>query len=116
MRVLIVEHDGATRAILLSTLRARRHQVEALRESESRFEAFMTNSPTAAFIKDARGRFLYVNRRCLELFLIEESDRIVREMTQLLGRVISGQAQLSLQLTDDMPATLPTQRRSGRSS
>ncbi len=186
MRVLVVEHDGATRAILLSTLRARRHQVtvcadaesawaeigpevaavpfdvaildvalpgqdgiafcrrfkrhaagrhavilavtaderiesleaalesgvhdyvvspvdpriltirvamaeqrslinatsrysrEALRESESRFEAFMTNSPTAAFIKDAQGRFLYVNRRYLELFQIEESDRIGR--------------------------------------
>ena len=45
---------------------------EALRESEHRFEAFMTNSPALAFIKDAHGRFLYVNRRYLEVFGISE--------------------------------------------
>ena len=53
-----------------------RYSREALRESESRFEAFMANSPTAAFIKDAEGRFLYVNRRYLEAFKIAEGDRI----------------------------------------
>ena len=36
----------------------------------------MANSPTAAFIKDAEGRFLYVNRRYLEAFKIAEGDRI----------------------------------------
>ena len=55
-----------------------RYSREALRESESRFEAFMANSPTAAFIKDAEGRFLYVNRRYLEAFKIAEGDRIGR--------------------------------------
>ena len=55
-----------------------RYSREALRESENRFEAFMANSPTAAFIKDAEGRFLYVNRRYLEQFRIAESDRIGR--------------------------------------
>jgi PAS domain S-box-containing protein len=55
-----------------------RYSREALRESESRFEAFMANSPTAAFIKDAEGRFLYVNRRYLEAFKIAEGERIGR--------------------------------------
>ena len=35
MRVLVVEPDSATRAILLSTLRARRHQVTACADAES---------------------------------------------------------------------------------
>jgi PAS domain S-box-containing protein len=55
-----------------------RYSREALRESENRFEAFMANSPTAAFIKDADGRFLYVNRRYLDSFRIAEGDRIGR--------------------------------------
>jgi PAS domain S-box-containing protein len=33
----------------------------ALRESQALFEAFMRYSPTAAYIKDANGRYLYVN-------------------------------------------------------
>ncbi|HEY8369247.1 MAG TPA: PAS domain-containing protein, partial [Thermodesulfobacteriota bacterium] len=34
----------------------------ALAESRSRFDAFMTHSPIRAYIKDARGRYVYVNR------------------------------------------------------
>ncbi|MEY5011852.1 MAG: hypothetical protein RLZZ253_2991, partial [Verrucomicrobiota bacterium] len=34
----------------------------ALEESEERFQTFMDNSPVVAFIKDAEGRYLYVNR------------------------------------------------------
>src|SRR4029079_9556580 len=55
-----------------------RYSREALRESESRFEAFMSNSPAAAFIKDGHGRFLYVNRGYLDAFKITESDRLGR--------------------------------------
>jgi PAS domain S-box-containing protein len=55
---------------------ASRYSREALRESERRFEAFMANSPTLAFIKDADGRFLYVNRRFLEIVGVAEGDVI----------------------------------------
>jgi PAS domain S-box-containing protein len=55
-----------------------RYSREALRESEHRFEAFMTNSPALAFIKDAHGHFLYVNRRFLETFGVSEADVIGR--------------------------------------
>jgi PAS domain S-box-containing protein len=34
---------------------------EALRESQTRFQSFMDNSPAVAFMKDAEGRYLYVN-------------------------------------------------------
>ncbi|MDQ3929749.1 MAG: PAS domain-containing protein, partial [Chloroflexota bacterium] len=33
----------------------------ALREREQRFQAFMNNSPVAAFMKDEQGRYIYVN-------------------------------------------------------
>lgn len=40
----------------------RRRVEAALRESEMRFHAFMENSPAMAYIKDADGRFVYVNK------------------------------------------------------
>src|SRR5205814_10151587 len=83
-------HDIALKPIDLRTLGIRlaiaeqrslanatsRYSREALRESESRFEAFMSNSPAAASIKDGHGRFLYVNRGYLEAFQVAESDRL----------------------------------------
>ncbi|QEH38459.1 Sensor histidine kinase TmoS [Aquisphaera giovannonii] len=42
--------------------RLRREAQEAFRRGEERFRLFMSHSPTTAFIKDAEGRYLYVNR------------------------------------------------------
>jgi PAS domain S-box-containing protein len=61
-----------------------RYSREALRESEHRFEAFMNNSPTLAFIKDAQGRYLYVNRRYMEAFGVAEEDRIGRTVQEVM--------------------------------
>ena len=66
-----------------------RYSREALRESEHRFEAFMTNSPALAFIKDAHGRFLYVNRRYLEVFDITESEVIGRTVHEIFDEAIA---------------------------
>jgi len=66
-----------------------RYSREALRESEHRFEAFMTNSPTLAFIKDAHGRFLYVNRRYLEVFGITESEVIGRTTGEIFEESVA---------------------------
>jgi PAS domain S-box-containing protein len=66
-----------------------RYSREALRESEHRFEAFMTNSPALAFIKDAHGRFLYVNRRYLEVFSITESEVIGRTVHEIFDEAIA---------------------------
>jgi diguanylate cyclase (GGDEF)-like protein/PAS domain S-box-containing protein len=40
----------------------RKRAEDRLRESEGRFQAFMDNSPVVAFMKDADGRYTYVNR------------------------------------------------------
>ena len=50
---------GITGAALDITLR--KQALAALQESEERFQAFMNNSPTLAFMKDAAGRYVYVN-------------------------------------------------------
>lgn len=47
---------------------------EALRASEERFRAFMDNSPATAFIKDAEGRYLYVNATWQKQFEPEMLD------------------------------------------
>lgn len=41
---------------------------EALRESEERFQAFMDNDPSTAFLKDEQGRFVFVNRQLERMF------------------------------------------------
>ncbi len=41
---------------------------EALATSQQRFQSFMDNSPTVAFIKDADGRYVYLNKACEQLF------------------------------------------------
>ena len=68
-----------------------RYSREALRESEHRFEAFMNNSPALAFIKDAHGRFLYVNRRYLDVFGITEADVIGRTSGEVFSPAVARQ-------------------------
>jgi PAS domain S-box-containing protein len=46
----------------LQMARLRREANESLRASEQRFHSFMSNSPTTAYIKDAEGRYVFVNR------------------------------------------------------
>src|SRR5437764_2081567 len=42
--------------------------VDELREHLRRMEAFMDNSPTASFMKDAAGRYVYCNSRMESMF------------------------------------------------
>ena len=49
-----------------------------LREAQRRFTAFMDNSPSLAFMKDAEGRLLYVNRAWLQM--------MKREPESVLGK------------------------------
>ena len=46
----------------LMDISALKRTEEALREAQNQFTAFMDHSPTFAFLKDASGRYVYVNR------------------------------------------------------
>ncbi len=42
----------------------RRNAEEALRESEARQQAILDNSPAIIFVKDLKGRYVFINRSC----------------------------------------------------
>ena len=55
-------------------LAAQQHTEEKLRDSHARFEAFMNTSPLIAFMKDAHGRYLYINKPFERLFNVTIED------------------------------------------
>ncbi|MBA2564528.1 MAG: PAS domain S-box protein [Gemmatimonadetes bacterium] len=50
----------------------------AARDAESRFQAFMDHSPAVAFLKDAAGRYVYVNRTWERFFGMSLEDLVGR--------------------------------------
>ena len=66
------------RFVLVHDVTARENALAALREAESRFTAFMDNSPALAFIKDEHGRMLYVNRAFEKVWKSKAEDCIGR--------------------------------------
>jgi PAS domain S-box-containing protein len=61
-------------AAQIASLIQRKRAVEALRESRNLFEAFMSNTPAIAFMKDAEGRYTYINQPMEKLFKIRLSE------------------------------------------
>ncbi len=75
MSLTPVEFDG--RKVLFAAwhdLTERKRAEVALRQSELRFKEFMNHSPFAAFIKNADGRYLYVNRVLEQRFNVDAAD------------------------------------------
>ncbi len=67
-----VEVDGKTLLYSIIMDVTELHQTErALQESRNRFDAFMRNSPMAAYIKDLEGRLVYMNPVCARVFNLE---------------------------------------------
>jgi PAS domain S-box-containing protein len=62
---------------------ARKKADEALRASEERFQAFMSHSPTVAFLKDKMGHFIYVNL-AFEKLLNKSSEECLGKTDQQL--------------------------------
>ena len=54
--------------IVASEDTARIQAETALRDSEQRFQTFMNNTPACAWIKDAEGRYLYINQTYARMF------------------------------------------------
>ena len=65
-------HDGSGEFIgtlaMLTDITERKNIEEDLRESEGRFQAFMSHLPGVAFIKGADGRYLYINPAWKHIF------------------------------------------------
>lgn len=52
----------------LQMARLRQEATKSLRASEERFQLFMDHSPAAAYIKDAQGRYIFINRAVEQQF------------------------------------------------
>ncbi len=54
----------------------RKQAEQALRESEECFQAFMDNSPSAAWMKDEQGHYVYLNKAYEKLLGVRREDRL----------------------------------------
>ncbi|HEV8261454.1 MAG TPA: MHYT domain-containing protein, partial [Burkholderiales bacterium] len=57
-----------TNQFLMEQIAERKAMDERIRESEARLQAFINNSPSAIFIKDLAGRYVFVNKQFTHLF------------------------------------------------
>jgi diguanylate cyclase (GGDEF)-like protein/PAS domain S-box-containing protein len=67
---------------------------ERLRQSEernARLQAFMNRSPSAMFIKDLEGRYLYVNERFTQAFGLERKDIISHTDSEIFRTELAAQ-------------------------
>ncbi len=71
---------------MLEAERTRQQIEKDLHESNMRFKAFMKNSPTLGFIKDAAGHYIYVNHLFEKFFNLEEGWVIGKNDFQLLNK------------------------------
>lgn len=83
-----MEHKRIINELRLTAIE--RHAAEtALRKSEERFKKFMNSGPAVAYVKDAVGRFVYVNEPTARLFRIPAADWIGKTDAELLGREVA---------------------------
>ncbi|HYF03958.1 MAG TPA: PAS domain S-box protein [Patescibacteria group bacterium] len=77
---IIPEHDGSgfieNLLFIVRDITDRKNAENFLRYSEERFRAFMDNIPHMAFIKDAQGRYVYINKS-LEKAFNDDGDSIL---------------------------------------
>ena len=64
---------------------------ERIRKSEAQLRAFMNNSPSAKFIKDVEGHYLYVNPKFLRSFGLNPQDVLFRTDAEIFPPDQAGQ-------------------------
>lgn len=69
-------------ALLTNQLKMAR-EAEEREEDRSKFKAFMDCGPAVAFMKDSDGKYVYVNKRFLESFQMDEVDILGKRDTDL---------------------------------
>jgi PAS domain S-box-containing protein len=75
----------------LALAHLRREAGESLRATEERFQAFMDNTPALAFIKDADGRYVFINRAMMHDFGFRETDCIGKTDVELFSAATAAQ-------------------------
>jgi diguanylate cyclase (GGDEF)-like protein/PAS domain S-box-containing protein len=63
--------------------------LEALRDSERRFHAFMDTSPVVAYMKDEAGKYVYVNQSFRRLFRADAQNLIGKTDQELLPEEVA---------------------------
>ena len=71
---------------LLNEITERERAEAALRESEQRLQGILDNTAVVIYEKDLEGRYLFVNRRFLELFHVSWEEAIGRTDYEMLAR------------------------------
>ena len=64
------------RFALITDVTERTRAENALRESEERFRSFMNNNPSVAFLKDADGKYVYINETMERAFDFKLEDML----------------------------------------
>ena len=79
--------DGRVRSVIgvACDVSSRQQAEDALRSSEARFQAFMDNSPTSAYVKDDDGRFMYVNDAFLRMHGLSEEQCLGKTAREVRG-------------------------------
>jgi PAS domain S-box-containing protein len=113
-----VVRDSAGHAVRvagsLADITERKQAEQALRESEQRFQSFMDNSPTIAFMKDPSGRYVYVNAGFEKLFKKKTGELVGRTDRELWAPEIADRLRMadaavldsnrSMEFTETLPA------------
>lgn len=63
-------------AFPIGMLMQQRQAEKSLRDSEARFHAFMNHSPAMVFMKDDKGRFVYINRPLEQSFNVAQAELV----------------------------------------
>lgn len=87
---LLRESQQQSVAFILD-ISGRKQAETALRQSEDRFQAFMDNSPAAAWITDAEGHILYLNPTYHRTFQLSTTDAIGKTIFDLYPTEIAQQ-------------------------
>ncbi|GAB4280080.1 MAG: hypothetical protein Fur0025_07730 [Oscillatoriaceae cyanobacterium] len=69
----------------------RKKAERALQESEAKLQAILDNAPAAVYLKDREGRFLLLNRYCMDIFGLQPEQWQGKTVTDLVTGAISEQ-------------------------
>jgi PAS domain S-box-containing protein len=72
-----------TNAFLMEQIAERKAMDERIKESEARLQAFINNSPSAIFIKDLAGRYVFVNKQFIDLFGLDPDSILFHTDTEI---------------------------------